>query len=463
MNGLRERRLVGAVFIAVVVVVWLLASTEGFAAKSGSRIWVHRYDLAPGLITEFPMQSVLARDGSLCIAGTRMLSATSSHPYVVKYSRRGAKRWIWTQQILNYPMAYVADAGVDKHGNVYTCGTLKFTDTDFDLLLIKQSPAGDVIWIRVWGAAQRREAANAMVVSPGGAVWIAGAAEDAAGQDSDYLLMRWNAAGSLTWSYTYDASWGNDDVATDVAFDGAGGIAFTGATTNNDGDTDCVTLRRTTKATGWKWYPARLYAGGAGGDEQAPRLAAGPGGTLFLALESHAGPMRGTDIVVIKYDRDHRRRWTRRYDGPDHRDEQLAALATDRYGSAYIAGRAGRTSAPGDSALAMRYTGGGKRTWTRLYRQRGQGRNAHYTDVAVDGSGRPYFGGTLQGGAGGDVLLAAYTRTGKLRWRRIYDSKDRLSDGVASLETFGTATLYVTGYSEVSPFDYRGLVMKYRQ
>jgi hypothetical protein len=443
----------------------LLACSEAYGAGAGSRLWARRYVL-PGAGLHSPPLSAIGPDGSIYACGTYLAASAPSLktvPYVVKYGRGGSRRWLWEQSFFNYSMAQLTDIGVDRHGNVYTCGTVMFDETDFDVLLLKHSPAGKLLWARIWGGAGTREAASAMAVSSGGAIWLAGGGEDAAGADTDYLLMRWTSAGSLVWAETEEASFGNDDVATGVALDGVGGVVFTGVTRNNDGDWDCVTMRRTTATVGWRWFPTLRYAGAAGGDEDAPRLARGRNGTVYVALESYAGPSRGTDIVLLACDRNNHRRWARRYDGPDHLDEELRGIAVDRDGNAYIAGISERAKPPVESAVALRYSRGGARKWAKVYRRVKAGRGAIYAAVTLDRSRRPYFAGLLlDGGHGSDALLAAYTAAGKLRWRRTYDGPAHLDDGLSSLGTYGNA-LYGSGATQGSSSGHNGLVLKYRQ
>jgi outer membrane protein assembly factor BamB len=274
--------------------------------------------------------------------------------------------------------------------------------------------------------------------------------------------MKVSAGGYVRWAETYVGPAGHD-AATSIARDSRGNILVSGTSRSAAGDDDCVTLcfDRTSGARAWPGE-ARFARPG---NEADPRVLADPRGGLFVALESDLNAGAGDDVVLLRYDGNGTRRWARRYDGPDHRPEDVSGAAVDAAGNVYIAGRSERAAGPQYSALAMRYTRGGTRRWVKLYRDFAGGREASFYDVTVDSRRRPYFAGVVGSGAAENALLRAYAPTGKVRWRDEYDSPFANQDAFYRVEAWRSSAVYALGGCLAGvgpPFDLRGLVIRYR-
>jgi hypothetical protein len=466
-RGARRCRTPVVALLAAGLCAVVLAGVAAEALAAGThRSWVRRFALTPPVFE--PASACVAGDGSVSLCGVHVATTTPPQDYdgfLVTYRRSGS-RWLRTYR--HDPVTPTSevfqDVATDKYGNIYVCGYTSAAPTATDALLVKYSRDGTVRWKLTHDhlSAGAVDVAVALMVTPGGTVFVAGSTGGIPFTTSGWLVMKVSAGGYVRWAETYVGPAGHD-AATSIARDSRGNILVSGTSRSAAGDDDCVTLcfDRTSGARAWPGE-ARFARPG---NEADPRVLADPRGGLFVALESDLNAGAGDDVVLLRYDGNGTRRWARRYDGPDHRPEDVSGAAVDAAGNVYIAGRSERAAGPQYSALAMRYTRGGTRRWVKLYRDFAGGREASFYDVTVDSRRRPYFAGVVGSGAAENALLRAYAPTGKVRWRDEYDSPFANQDAFYRVEAWRSSAVYALGGCLAGvgpPFDLRGLVIRYR-
>lgn len=466
-RGIGRCRATAVALLTVGLCAVLLAGVAAEALAAGThRSWVRQFTLTPPVFE--PASTCVAGDGSVSLCGVHV--ATSAPPHdldglVVTYRPNGSR---WIQTYRHDPVTPTSevfqDVATDRYGNIYACGYTGAPPTAADALLVKYSRGGVVRWKLAYDhlGAGAPDVAVALTVTPGGTVFVAGSTGGIPAATSGWLVMKVSAGGDVRWAETYVGPAGHD-VVTSIARDSRGNILVSGTSRSAAGDDDCVTIcfDRTSGARVW---PAEARFARSG-HEADPEVMADPGGGLFVALESDLNAGAGDDVVLLRYDAHGTRRWARRYDGPDHRPEDVSGAAVDAAGNVYIAGRSERAAGPQYSALAIRYTRGGARRWTKLYRDLAGGREAIFHDVTLDSRRRPYFAGVVGNGAAANALLAAYASTGTVRWRDEYDSPFANQDAFYRVEAWRASAVYALGGCLVGagpPFDVRGLVIRYR-
>lgn len=103
---------------------------------------------------------------------------------------------------------------VDAAGNSYTVGHTG--DWSFpggqDIILIKRSPSGTILWDRKW-VGDETESASAVSVATDGSIYVCGASGSfGAGSwnSADMILLRFDSSGTLLWQKSWGGS-GNDN------------------------------------------------------------------------------------------------------------------------------------------------------------------------------------------------------------------------------------------------------------
>jgi hypothetical protein len=224
----------------------------------------------------------------------------------------------------------------------------------------------------------------------------------------------------LYWSYTPTGIWrgeghwngptGSFETVNDQALDGAGRAMVVGGTNVAVSGDMYLVCRDNAGAFVWQ----DIYAGPAGGNDEAMAVAVDPSGDVFYTGMSEAkdGDM---DVLTVMVDQDGTRVWADRYNSPYDRFD--AGFAITRVGnSVYVAGTSNRTG-HGDDLLLIRYNAlNGNRTWVRRYDDLLH-RNEFVSDVIAT-STSVY----VSGGGKGDAMLARYSTSGVRQWVSFFNA-----------------------------------------
>lgn len=131
-------------------------------------------------------------------------------------------RFVGNASALDYPQ----DLVVDGSGNAYLLTSFGPSQTDRDLMLVKLSPAGAVLWRRSYPAGPGI-ASGSLALGPGPVVYIA-ATEPGGAQKSNGVLYRISSAGLTQYRKVHNHPSNGNDGFTDVALDPAGNVYVAG-------------------------------------------------------------------------------------------------------------------------------------------------------------------------------------------------------------------------------------------
>jgi len=176
-------------------------------------------------------------------------------------------------------------------------------------------------------------------------------------------------------------------------------------------------------------------------------------GKVYIAGVVQKGPIGGYDAFVACYDLRGNLLWdaywgTKGYDA-------AYALDVDWLGNVYIAGRTGPGPFGGDDAFVAAFNRSGGLRWEALW---GTAEYERAHGIAVDLIGRVYVVGSIGRNPGPfDAFVAAFNRSGGLRWEDFYGTPKGYEYGYA-VDVDWLGNVYVagrTGQGEVfgQPFD----------
>jgi uncharacterized delta-60 repeat protein len=328
----------------------------------------------------------VAADGGTYLAGnTFSFSADGSMAaFVVKFAADGSLAW---QRTYEGPVTFGSDtasaAAVAPDGSVYVTGTT--SGVGGDLLLLKFSPAGTLLWQLRWGGSAF-EGGEDIAVGADGSVYVVGGTTTF-GSGNDLAVLKFTADGALVWQQTRASARG-DGIA--LGPDGNLYVAGTAARPGSIGRADVVLLS-VDPAGVLRWQ--RQYAAGDSVDARGG-VAVGADGSIAVAGAITARAGGGSvdmEALIVKFAPDGSLEWDRGWGGRSGDTGEGVAIAPD--GTVLLAGNTNSFGAGIDDAFLLRLRPDGRRIDASLW---GGSAIDHANDVAVAAGGTIHLGGSVQ-------------------------------------------------------------------
>lgn len=309
----------------------------------GDTVWARRL-AGPG--AEYGFSVCQAGDGGFVVAGFGSgIGAGENDVVLVKFSATGSVVWSRTiggpRNEEAYRVQRTPDGGflIAGHSN-------ESTSTRF--LLIKTDAAGATSWVRTYGGDAGDRAFGLCQTSDGGYA-LTGRTASYGGGTTEIFVVKTDGAGTLTWARAYGGA--STDESYDILPMADGGVLVGGRTFSSGAGFSDVLLVRTDAAGAIVW---NRTLGGAGAEDRTSLVSTAGGGYLLSATTGSFGT--GNDLWLVATDGTGNPTWSRAFGGTSIESAYALALATD--GGIAIAGTS-NSFGPGLSAnLALLKTDG---------------------------------------------------------------------------------------------------------
>jgi hypothetical protein len=226
-------------------------------------------------------------DGSVYIAGrATSFGPSSAGVFVVKFDSLGNLVW---QRLWDDAAGFEAMA-VSPDGSVYAASSKLRPDSDFsqfDVMVLKLTPAGDLVWARTFAAGEVVDARGGMVAAADGSIYTAGAIQVAKGGivGISALVLKIGADGNLLFGKQCCTRGG--DTGDGIAMAPDGSVLLAGTTTALGAGFQDAFVARLDPA-GKKVTAAATWGGT--GFETGGGVSAGAGNTVWLAATTNQPP-----------------------------------------------------------------------------------------------------------------------------------------------------------------------------
>jgi hypothetical protein len=225
------------------------------------------------------------------------------------------------------------------------------------------------VWIRRYEPklGDKDSEPTALVVDKAGNIYVTGFI-DTAKNDVDFITIKYSPDGSKLWESRYNGTGNDADWAHCIAVHSDGSVYVTGESLGPSGsgpgehnELDIVTLKYDGQ-TGKQVKEDRYDGPGHGADHLAATALDG-NGHLYVFGTTWEGSMEngadGHGFVLIQYDTNLNRRWTKRYYDSEGRGAGACAMILDPAGFAYV------TAVSGNDTVIRKYDTDGNVKWTR--------------------------------------------------------------------------------------------------
>ncbi len=194
---------------------------------------------------------------------------------------------------------YPYDLEIGPDGNVFVCGSSFQNNQDHDFMLFKIGrDDGAVIWSkRINNSEANQSDYGAAIAFDNNANIIVGGSSNGLNTSADLLTVKFSPAGTILWQQRYNYNTTREDRFSDIACDGAGNAYVTGRSYRDGVNImDLITLKYgSSGALDW----SKIYQGTSAFDE-TNNINLDPQGNLIIT-GNLMGPTTELDMVIFKY------------------------------------------------------------------------------------------------------------------------------------------------------------------
>ena len=239
-----------------------------------------------------------------------------------------------------------------------------------------------------------------------------------------------------SWATTFDGGFGRDVGAAITV--GPFGNVYSAGWIDGGPDNDFVTAKYDVLGN-IEW--SNSYRGPGAGEDVAYAIAADRHGNIYVAGRSEQVG-GGQDCTTIKYDSLGNELWVATYDGPAGLYDRATTMVLDDLGNVYVTGWSHEPTKI--HTLTIKYDSSGNELWASRYEGIG---NSSSEDIALDSFGNVYITGPTFNGTNRDYLTVKYDNDGNEVWARLYDGMSG-ADTAHSVASDSQGNVYVTGSSD---------------
>ncbi len=389
------------------------------------------------------------------VAGATVNATGNYDILLTKYDAEGTQLWVQQYSGATNGDAAASSLCFDNNGNIYITGTIFHTTQQNNCVTIKYNQSGVLQWVRTYnGNASGDDFGIDIVSDQENNVYISGACTQS-GTLYDFLVLKYDDAGTLQWSNTYNNANLNDVSNKIRTYD----------------DIVVVAGGAQTSATEWE-YAICEFDGGSGtfnGVNISNSSGAGIDKIMDLSIDA-IGNVYVTggvvnqnndyDYFTMKLDTDLVVMWSATYNGNDNLDDIANAIDVDYNGNVYVTGYS-TSNSQGTDYVTIKYNSSGTQQWIETFNNSSDG-NDKGTGLALDNSGNIYVTGESYNGHNLDFYTLKYDASGNLLWEIGHNGIPNDNDFATDICIDFNGDIVVVGQS-LNGADYHYLTVKYSE
>ena len=216
------------------------------------------------------------------------------------------------------------------------------------------------LWLPVLGGAQSpiETASNAIGVDSNRNAYVVGTIKRSE-NDTDIAVVKYNPDGGFVWNQFLDGI-GSYDYGMGLLV-GRNYVIAAGSV-STDGGEEHIAVAKFTLDGQQRWFAAYSGLGGHSTIERGG-IVRGPGGRFYIAAKTSPDAAR-TDLTVLAYNLRGRLLWAKRFHSPGNPIYHARIAGIDRGGNIYAAANSIEADSP---LFFVKYSPAGRRLWARRY------------------------------------------------------------------------------------------------
>ncbi len=339
----------------------------------------------------------------------------------------------WTHSWGQAGWDFATRVATNRDGEVFVTATLELSGTDTDIVLLKYSPQGDLLWEKAWGGAASDDPVGLAVNSYGEVFVIANTTSYGEG-NTDVLLLKFSPAGDLHGALTWGSA--GQEFATGLTLDGNENLIVSGQTTSFGAQMqDIFAIKFSGANADVEW--AKLWGGAQ--DDFSMGVVAG-GGSFYLSGTTYSYGEGWRDALLIAASTDGDLYWRNTWGTPLSEGARAIAMHPVE-GTLYLTGFAEVSFPPSQDVMLLGFNQSGdlvlEKVWGGTQYDRGDAIAVFKNgDIAVGGNSQSFFDPL-----DGDAFLLRYSPIGALQWSRSLGGSGHQDIIAACLDNLGNLLL----------------------
>lgn len=323
----------------------------------GNRLWINDYN-GPASLDDRIENFGLDNNGYPVVVGYSATAVGKDYLIIKLQPSTGDTAWVRTMPVSNDSFDRLYGVAFDADNNIYVTGGHHSTTTGDDIAIIKYTPAGDTLWMRIYdGDSSLDDTPYGIGVDDSGYVYVGGFTTNA---NRDFLAIKYDSEGNFIWDFVYDGNGHAADNIRDAIVDGDGNVYMLGETTDS-GQRDFL-VTKTNNAGGLEWY--WQYDAGGNANElvfnSKSLLNVDDQGNVYFGGATYYIPAgaTNTNTLTFKLLSDGTLDWYGLYGGPGLDFDQIRAVHLDNENNCYVTGYSSGTGTNNNWDLfLLKYSG----------------------------------------------------------------------------------------------------------
>jgi hypothetical protein len=391
-------------------------------------------------------------------AGASINASGNYDIIVTKHNNANVELWtqVWSNTAYD-GLDMAADLTIDSNGDIIVVGTTQLSLTNYDAVVVKYSSAGALLWSQTFNGTTSGPDGFVTVLAIGTTIYCGGSILNNVLQQHDALAVKYNGAGQVEWSHTYNSSNNLRDGHNRIAISGSNVIFYGGVQTLANPITWTM-VRLELNATSGAQVSANLANNASATFTQITDIDIDAQDNIYIA--GHVNSAQGKDLKVVKLV-SMAVSWTFTYNGPANLDDEANCI--DVSGSfVYVAGYTTTAGTGKDLYTAKIPLAGPPVSWTKIIDQ--DGGDDTFTALNIDAGGQLYLAGSVYRVSNLDLCVYKLNfSSGAITAHNTYNNDYNGNDYATGVAIDEQGNVFVAGQSQVTTDSYKYNLTKWAQ
>jgi len=424
-----------------------------------NREWVQRFN---GSDNRFDIAQALHLDASSnsYVVGSTASAGSSVDIVVIKYSPAGALLWQYLFNGFANSVDQPYGSCIDEAGNCYVTGFTADSNSVIKIVTIKINSTGNEVWRKVFlPPASSQGLGNCILIDSDNNIVTAGSIKRTNGSFR-LTLLKYSPAGDLLDTAFFNVTSSSSEAPVSLCTDNASNIYVLG-TTNAVSGYDDILMLKYDNGFNLKWQ--HTFSGTAVASDQ-PKQILHTDDNKLAVLAAVNNLSTGYDYGMYRFDTNAALIMQYVYNGTGNDQDIPFAMAIDAANNIHVTGSSRNADTLGsEDFFTIKIDPTGTLLWQKRYNGVGAGID-YGISIAVDNMGNVFAGGTAEShDYHVQYALLKYGPTGDLLWLEEYSAIENHEDFLYTVAVNNNRDIFVTGISFDSLSDYDIATIKYSE